>query len=289
MKTRLSFLMLGFSIPFHFFLNRLTFFILPSLLIWGGCQTSDKPKRLFPDPLPEQTSCFLLYELNEGKVIEVRNQERCQTRLTPNSTFKVPLAVMAIDQGLIKNEKTLFKWDGKPRFLESWNKDQTAKDWMVNSAVWVSQDLTKKMGMLQVEKYLKAFDYGNKDFSGSLTEAWLSSTGKDTLKISAYEQLEFMRRLFKNELPVSAKAMDLSKKLLVSEVSTLESLLSGKTGSGFMGETGRIGWYIGHIRTRRSEYLVITNFEENPASSKEFGGPVAREAAKKILFDRGLW
>lgn len=264
--------------------------IFSCFLVLGlGCQSSDKPKRLFPEPLPEATSCFLLYDLNQDKIIEVRNQQWCEKPLTPNSTFKVPLAVMAIDQGLIKNEKTSFKWDGKPKILETWNRDQTAKDWMVNSVVWVSQELTQKMGFAQVDKYLKSFNYGNKDFSGSLTEAWLSSTGKDTLKITAYEQLDFMKKLFRNQLPVSPESMRLTKRLLASEVSTLESMLSGKTGSGRIGDSERVGWYIGHIRTKRSEYIVVTNFEEKPAASKEFGGPAAREATKKILFDRGLW
>lgn len=47
------------------------------------------------------------------------------------------------------------------------------------SVVWVSQEITQKIGLNKIKNYLKDFDYGNQDFSGDkernngLTEAWL--------------------------------------------------------------------------------------------------------------------
>lgn len=269
MKTLLSFLLLGF-------------FIL-------GCKSTETSKSPFPNELAGTEACFLLYDFSNDKMLEVIDENRCRKQTAPFSTFKVPLAVMAADQGLIKHEKTFFKWDGTQYKISGWNQDQTALGWMTNSAVWVSQILTRKMGREKVQSYLNKFSYGNKDFRGDLEMAWLVN---DQLKISAYEQVDFMKLLFKNQLPVKPQSMSLAKRLLTTEVSTLESLLSGKTGSGFVDEKNdkRIGWYVAHLRTKRNEYLAVLTFNEtSPAKSEEYGGRIAKEALKKMLFDRGLW
>src|SRR5690606_14963651 len=35
----------------------------------------------------------------------------------PASTFKIPNSVIAIETGVVKNDSTLFRWDGEPRAL----------------------------------------------------------------------------------------------------------------------------------------------------------------------------
>lgn len=272
------------------------------LLVLNGCKTSQvgegAKKSDFPAELAGTEACFVLYDLSDDKLVEVMNEERCRERTAPCSTFKVPLAVMAVDQGLVKNEKTLFRWDGQKRMMPDWNRDQTAKDWETNSTVWVSRELTRKMGQAKVQKYLEDFGYGNHDFSGGVLDAWLTpapfleETPRNSLRISAIEQLEFLKKLYRNELNVKPEAMSLTKRLLPSEVSTLGSMLSGKTGSGFLGEDGkkRLGWYVSHIRTKRYEYLAILTFTDRQSRpDAEFGGRVAKETLKKMLFERGIW
>src|SRR5438094_258330 len=80
----------------------------------------------------------------------------CAERLPPCSTFKLPLAAMALDAGIL-DEKTVLKWDKTPQRLKLWEQDADARLWLKESIVWFSQRLTTQLGMARVEKYLKDF------------------------------------------------------------------------------------------------------------------------------------
>lgn len=46
----------------------------------------------------------------------------------PASTFKIPNSIIALESGIVENDNTLLKWDGKKRYLKIWEKDLTLKD-----------------------------------------------------------------------------------------------------------------------------------------------------------------
>src|SRR5262249_11385373 len=91
--------------------------------------------------------CFELYDLKTNKTITRSNPKRCATRLSPCSTFKVPISLMAFDAGILKDENSSLKWDGTQYSRKEWNQDQTAATWMSRSVVWFSQRLTPQLGM----------------------------------------------------------------------------------------------------------------------------------------------
>ncbi|TMQ59289.1 MAG: class D beta-lactamase [Candidatus Eisenbacteria bacterium] len=140
--------------------------------------------------------CFELYDLKANKLLVRLNPGRCAKRISPCSTFKVPLALMAFDAGILGDESSVMKWDGTRTAREEWNRDQTAASWIKNSVVWFSQRLTPQLGMQRVKGYLSRFHYGNEDMSGGLTKAWLQSS----LLISPDEQLRFWERFWREDL-----------------------------------------------------------------------------------------
>lgn len=242
--------------------------------------------------------CFLLYNIKTQTFEKVIGDPNCRERFVACSTFKVPLAVMAFDSEILKDENQVLKWDGTKGFLESHNHDHNAKTWIKDSVVWFSQRLTPQLGKEKIEKYLKAFHYGNEDFSGGITEAWLVSPA-DTgpaLKISAYEQAEFMKNLWSDQLPVSKRAMKIAKELTFLEVSPKGFKLSGKTGSNYYDKlygsekrTG-FGWFISHLENGSSEYITVANLSDQaPTDAKEYGGLRSKKITKEILTDLGLW
>ena len=241
--------------------------------------------------------CFLLYNLKTEKLELVVDEKNCKQRLTACSTFKFPLALMAFDSNVIEDENTKFKWDGVHRSIESWNQDQTALSWIRESVVWVSQQITPKLGAESIRSYLKKFNYGNQDMSAGLTSAWLtitktdSDSGKGSLKISAFEQLDFLKHFWKHEMPVSSLAWEKTNRVTFIQKSPSGFDFSGKTGSGYLENLkGEFGWFVGHIQGNGKEYVMVTNFIRNrPASDSTFPGPKAREITKQILNDRGLW
>ena len=213
------------------------------------------------------------------------------------STFKMPLALMAFDAGILRDETTTFKWDGIKRPVEAWNHDQTAKSWIRHSTVWVSQRITPLLGGERLAQYLKKFDYGNQDLSAGITSAWLTRTkenrdrGVGSLQISAYEQLEFQKRFWHGQLPVSADALAKTKGLVEIETSAHGYVLSGKTGSGYLDDlSGDFGWFVGRVARAGEEFAVVSTFtRKGNAADKRFPGLVARDRTIEILGDEGLW
>ena len=123
---------------------------------------------------------------------------------------------------------------GYPNWLVIWKKPHDPKNWISNSCVWYSQVLTKKMGLKNFKAYVERLQYGNQDISGDLgknnglTNCWLSSS----LKISPMEQLDFLGKLIRDNLPVTKNAHHYTKKLLFSEKLGGWDLFT-KTGAGF--------------------------------------------------------
>ncbi len=246
------------------------------------------------EKLPEGTrGCFLLYNL-KTKAFEKKVGEACQERFPACSTFKVPLAVMAFDSGVLKNETQVLKWDGQKRMLEAWNKDQDARSWMKESVVWFSQRLTPELGKKKLQHYLDTFHYGNRDISTGITTAWLNAPNdhRGSLGITAYEQIDFMKKLWTDQLPASPRSMELARKITYLETSPGGFELSGKAGSNFYdsGRKVQFGWFIGHVRKGNREYLTAANISDlKPVETDKFGGFRAKEFTKQMLKKLNLW
>lgn len=227
---------------------------------------------------PKRRDCLLVAELDSGKVVRESDPAFCGERLSPCSTFKIPLALTALDAGVL-DEKQVLKWDGTKQPLKAWEADQDLRGWLKESVVWFSQRLTPKIGLKRIETDLEDFRYGNKDFSGGLTKAWLNSS----LKISAREQVDFLRRMRKHELKIAAPTVDKVLAALPAEVDKPDLRIFGKTGSS--GEKSpRFGWYVGFMDKGDKRYVFARVFtEEKSKKPKIFGGKEAKADAIKTL------
>ena len=235
--------------------------------------------------------CFELYDLTNNKLVARYNPKHCATRVSPQSTFKVPLSLMAFDAGLLKSDRSAMKWDGKRTARPEWNRNQTAASWMKLSVVWFSQRLTPKLGLPRIKRYLAQFRYGNQDFSGGITKAWLQSS----LLISPDEQLRFWQRFWREDLPVSKHAFAMTKKITYLGTSPRGWALNGKTGSGAMvSDKGKLlrgmGWFVGHVARGGHEYVFVTHYSDrSPPRDKRPPGWIARDMSTRILGQMGLY
>lgn len=271
-------------------------YITFTLLFMVGCTESPKVKEATaPKNYFAQTKgCFLLYNMKTNHFDQVIGDETCKEQFPACSTFKVPLAVMAFDSGVLKDENQVFKWNGVKDMREESNHDHNAKTWMRDSIVWFSQRITPKLGEKKFQKYLNSFDYGNKDISSGIKTAWLVSPAEKSsaLKISAYQQVDFMKNLWTDSLPVSKRAMQLTREITFLEKSPKGFNLSGKTGSNFYDKEHKthFGWFISHIQNNDQEYIAVTNISDlQPVEIKGYGGMRAKSLTKEILSDLGLW
>jgi beta-lactamase class D len=259
-------------------LSKLVFVSLVLISIFSRARAADPD---FTNIFQGKDACFILYDLKTDKVVRRYNAVRCGQEFSPCSTFKIAIALMAFDKGVLKDENTTYKWDGVDRDNPNWNRDTSAQDWLKNSVVWFSQRITPQLGPSTITNYLAGFDYGNRDISGGLTNFWLGSS----LKISADDEIDFLKKLWRDQLPVSRRAMTLTRKIMPVDISPAGSRLAGKTGSHHT-----LGWFVGHLDTKDGEYLVAVNYSDDslPAGNT-YPGMIAENLCQKILEEMQLY
>lgn len=244
--------------------------------------------------LVNASEVYIIADGQSGVSIQEGGDLNADTRYSPNSSFKVPLALIGFDCGFLKDENTpvIHYTTEYEAFLESWKQDQTPASWMKNSCVWYSQRISEAVGMRKIKEYLASFDYGNQDMSGDvgknngLTNAWLSSS----LKISPREQLEFLRKFANNELPVSAHSVEMTRKIIYLGKLGDGWDFYGKTGTGYRTDKSGIyikdflaaGFFIGFIEKGESRILIVVRLEFDKKQDS-FPGAMAKERASQLL------
>ncbi len=162
------------------------------------------------------------------------NSERAGKRYSPASTFKIPHALFALDSGAVHDEFEIIIWDRTKRSVSSWNQDQDLRSSMRHSVVWVYERFAEVIGEHKEREYLGRIQYGNQDPTGT-SPFWVEGN----LQITAHEQIDFLRKLYRNELPFSIAHQRLVKDVILMEAGR-EWILRGKTGW-----SGTIGWWVG--------------------------------------------
>ena len=217
--------------------------------------------------------CFVIYNITDDNYFRY-NKEKCKKPVSPCSTFKIMNSLIGLETGVVEDENTMFKWDGKKRFLESWNRDHTLASAIKNSVVWYYQRLAEKIGKKRMQYYLDKVNYGNKDISGGLTTFWLNSS----LKISPDDQVKFLTKLYKNQLPFKKRNMEIVKKIIIQK-QTKTTTFSGKTGTAMVDGKTTIGWFVGYVKKDGKEYVFAVNIEGKDGAT----GSKARGIAEGIL------
>ena len=212
----------------------------------------------------------------------------CDRRFSPCSSFKLPLALMGFDSGILESPSAPI-WELKPEYKPS-QRDRAYPRvdpalWERESVVWFSQQLTTRLGEKRFAEYIKAFDYGNRDLSGDpgqgngLTRSWLMSS----LAVSPDEQIRFLRRLLARTLPVSATAYDMTHAISPQYPAAGGWTVHGKSGSGWLrdgdgkvNESRPLGWFVGWAE-KDGRQLVFARLEVGAKQSDVAGGAKARE------------
>ncbi|UXN57791.1 class D beta-lactamase [Phyllobacterium zundukense] len=196
--------------------------------------------------------CTFVVDAQTGATVEEKGA--CDDRYTAASTFKVALALMGYDAGVLTDAHTpLWNWQEGIRAPTRDKKPVDPIIWQADSVLWYSRELARHVGAQRFSSYVGKFNYGNMDVSGEpgksngLSHAWITS-----LTISPREQTDFIRRMLAHELPVSPAAIN--KTMAIVPTFNTESgwRVHGKTGSGWTRDTrGKIqrsrpeGWFVG--------------------------------------------
>jgi beta-lactamase class D len=207
---------------------------------------------------------FVLHDLRSGRYVR-HNPSRCRERFSPKSTFKIPNSLIGLEAGVIRDGDFVIAWN-RDKYppqanwnqepFRHWGQDQTLRSAIKHSVVWYYRELALRVGPERMKKYVDAFHYGNTDISGRIDDFWLNGT----LKISADEQVDFLKNFYAGNLRVSKRSLGIVKDILVLE-KTPTYTLSGKTGGGSIRGGVYIGWFVGYLETNGNVCVFALNLE----------------------------
>ncbi|MCH7974137.1 MAG: class D beta-lactamase [Bacteroidetes bacterium] len=196
----------------------------------------------------------------------------------PASTFKIPHSIIALESGIVENDSTLFKWDGKKRYLKNWEQDLIFRDAFHFSCVPCYQEIARKIGEKRMNQYLTKLGYGNmKVDSTNIDDFWLEGDSR----ISQFQQIDFLKRFHKSKFPISERTERIIKKMIIIEENE-NYTLRGKTGWSVWNGNNN-GWFVGYVEMGIKVYFFATNVEPKEQFNMKMFPKIRKEVTYEAL------
>ncbi|NDD63490.1 MAG: class D beta-lactamase [Acidobacteria bacterium] len=218
----------------------------------------------------------IVIERADGKRRYVYDSARARRPFPVASTFKIFNSLIALEEKVIAGPADLFKWDGTTRSIADWNRDQTLRSAYRVSCVWCYQELARRIGPEKYLFHLNRAGYGRLSPVFRLTEFWLDGT----LRLSADDQVAFLRRLVDRSLPYRADSYEMLREIMLMESGPgIAYSLRAKTGWSTL-ETPGVGWYIGYTESARGVWIFALNIDIRTERDLPLRIGLAREALR---------
>ncbi|HDD0046582.1 TPA: beta-lactam sensor/signal transducer BlaR1 [Staphylococcus aureus] len=219
---------------------------------------------------------FVMYSMKKDKYY-IYNEKESRKRYSPDSTYKIYLALFGLDRHIISDKNSRMSWNHKHYLFESWNKEQDLNTAMQNSVNWYFERISNQIPKNYTAAQLKQLNYGNENL-GSYKSYWM----EDSLKISNLEQVIVFKNMMEQNNHFSKKAKNqLSSSLLIKKNEKYE--LYGKTGTGIVNGKYNNGWFVGYVITNHDKYYFATHLSDGNPSGKN-----AELISEKILKGMGV-
>lgn len=205
--------------------------------------------------------------------------KHCKKGYLPASTFKIANSIIALETGVVEDLNTMFYWDGEPRRLSVWEKDLNFHDAFHASCVLCFQEIARNIGAIRMNEYLTKFDYGNMIVdSTNIDKFWLEGESK----ITQFEQIDFLKRFYFDELQISKNTTNIMKDLMIIESDNF-GVLSGKTGWAIR-EGNNTGWFVGYyIKTDGNIIFIATNIQPNEDFNMDIFPVIRKDISMKAI------
>ncbi|MBK6820409.1 MAG: class D beta-lactamase [Bacteroidetes bacterium] len=204
------------------------------------------------------SACFELAD-NNHDMIYIYNLQRASKRFSPASTFKIMSSLIALETNVALDENLIIPWDGVARRPE-WDKDMNLREAFKVSCVPYYQALARKIGKVDMQKWIDTVRYGNKRTGPNVDDFWLN----DTLQITPDEQVGFIKKLYFDKLPFAQRSQRIVRSLMLQEDSTHYKLYY-KTGTQMPLRNNKkviLAWIVGFVEKRETQIGVVTKKEE---------------------------
>ncbi|EOD8088920.1 beta-lactam sensor/signal transducer BlaR1 [Staphylococcus aureus] len=219
---------------------------------------------------------FVMYSMKKDKYY-IYNEKESRKRYSPDSTYKIYLALFGLDRHIISDKNSRMSWNHNQYPFDSWNKDQDLNTAMQNSVNWYFERISNQIPKNYTATQLKLLNYGNKNL-GSYKSYWM----EDSLNISNLEQVIVLKNMMEQNSYFSKnEKKQLSSSLLIRKNENYE--LYGKTGTGIVNGKYNNGWFVGYVITNHDKYYFSTHLSDEKASGKN-----AELINEKILKEMGV-
>ena len=240
----------------------------------------DDLAHLYADQLV--SGSFIMHDLGRDHWVYI-DSAQADVGTLPASSFKIFSSLYGLESGVVKDADFVIPWDSVDYGRAVINRDLTLRESIVHSAYWYHREVARRAGAATLKHWLDTVGYGNADTTGGFDRTWVAGA----LRITPREQVHFLERLVRNELPFSQRSMDIVKDITQQE-DTLGYRLHGKTGWA-MGSEGSIGWFVGWVeKDDGSGPYVFANRCMTPDTLSETFGPARRAISVAVLKELGV-
>lgn len=247
---------------------------------------------------PGLEATFVLYQPDDSRYA-VCNPGRARQPFLPASTFKIANALIGLETGAVRDEHEVMEWDGLKRGVPAWNQDTDLASGMRNSTVWFYQAMARRIGAARMREWVRRLGYGNGDIGtdDAIDHFWLDGA----LRITAFEQVDFLDRLRRQALPVSAHTQRTVTRILERDRGD-DWVLRAKSGAAVPidAQTGDVmqepanaglngaepvGWFVGWVdRGGRGDAVFAFNLKMRGNADL----PLREQLARELLVANGM-
>ncbi len=199
--------------------SRITLYLLILIMSFGSCSDNFHPR---DTDHPEWSKVYNQYGIdnagfevfdNNHERIHYYNLDRISSRRAPASTFKIFIALVALETGIAPDENLVIPWNGEKSDYPKWDKDLDLKEAMLVSSEPYFRELIQRIGRQTMQSFLDSNRYGNMKLGKILEDSWHDGS----LLISPDEQVGFIKALYHDQLTFSQRTQRIARRLLTQE------------------------------------------------------------------------
>ena len=227
---------------------------------------------------------FSLFDNGQGH-FTIYNLPRYRDSLyQPGATFDILQSLIAIQNGVVKDDTTVIRWDSaQVRVIDPpCDNGGTLKYDFQAPCEPGFEELAHRLGKDTLKKWIDSLQYGNKDIGADTGAFW----SNNTLKINADEQLGLLKKLYFNQLPFFQRTQEIVRRMMLAENNS-SFRLSYKTAQGTKEDGHAIGWVMGWVEENKHPYFFVVNLESTDPN-KDLGA-AGLTIAKGILQQLGFF
>lgn len=221
----------------------------------------------------DKDGCFVLFDSSDSNYY-IYNPNKASKRSSPDSTYKIAIALNGLENNVISADSSTLEWDGKKNHFDEWNRSHDLFSAMHNSVNWYFQNIDSLIDNNERRNFLLRTKYGNRNTSWNTKNYWL----ENSLEISPFEQANFIKNVYNNSFGFGEENIN-----VVLDSIRLSDVLYGKTGTGNAWGQNVRGWFVGAV-----ELSDKTLFFALEITGKNADGITAQTIAVNILNDKFL-